>query len=284
MLKKIILAAAICLPLQAAATENCDTLLRASGAALAIVETDSCLEVVVNDAAGRHVITEPYPEQGTVSSRQSTMRMSSRLWSNDRLGFDLVSGYPLIGFSCAKGAPAGTFDMARSIEISWLQVLGVSMNMHKSRCMLRAGLGISWRNYRTVPNMMLTADESGAVDFAPIDEDVTPRSSRIKVFSLTLPVLFAHDVRLGRSLEFTYSFGPVLNFNPHASLRTRWFDAQGQRQYESTSHIAHRKFTADIFAAAGLNGLMVYVRYSPMSVLTRGLDFSSLSAGIVVAL
>lgn len=283
MIKNILSAIAVCVAVCAHAAENCDTLLRAENASLTIVETDSCLHVAVEDASGLINLTEPYPARGIVSSRQNSKRLAAQLWGNERMGWDIVSSMPLVGFVQASGC-SECFDMGRSIELSWLQVLGVALRFYKSDCTLSAGLGISWRNYRTIPDLRLTADERGGVDFAPSDPDITLQSSRVKVFSLTLPVLFTQNVYFSPRHRLRYSFGPMLCFNTHGSLRSRWLDADGAKQRESTSHIARRKFTADLFAAVGMNGLSVYVRYSPMSVLTRGLDFTSFSTGVVLDL
>ncbi|MDE6498116.1 MAG: hypothetical protein K2L21_05595 [Muribaculaceae bacterium] len=283
MIKKILTAIALCVAAQAHAAENCDTLLRAGNASLTIAETDSCVEVTVEDAAGRVTIAEPFPARGTVSSRQKSKRLAAQLWGNERMGWDIVSSMPLVGFVQASGC-SECFDMGRSIELSWLQVLGVALRFYKSDCSLSAGLGISWRNYRTIPDLRLTADERGGVDFAPYDPDITLQSSRVKVFSLTLPVLFTQNLYFSPRHRLGYSFGPMLCFNTHGSLRSRWLDADGAKQRESTSRIARHKFTADLFAAVGMNGLSVYVRYSPMSVLTRGLDFASFSTGVVIDL
>lgn len=280
MFKRLILPVALFAWANAFAAEQCDTILQATDAELTILETDTCLHVVISDQSGQHVLNEPYPEQVTVSSRQRTTHVSAQIWGNDRMSWDLISGLMLVGFNHATGA-SEFFDMGRSIELSWLQTLGFSLKFHKSGCTLSAALGLTWRNYRTRPDVRLTADENGRVYFAPYSDDITPQSSRIKMFSLSLPVLFSQNINLSSNLRLGYSLGPVLNFNPHASLRSRWLDGDGVRQRESTSRIAHRKFTTDLFASVGVNGISVYVRYSPMSVLTKGLDFSSLSTGLV---
>lgn len=104
-------------------------------------------------------------------------------------GWKLGIGGIAIGCADAVGSPDGmNAKMGKSIELSWLSVIGVRYVTPDLRHRFLLGAGVNWRNYRF--------------------EDDT----HLGVFSLTVPALYRYKIH-GRWGVFA---GPVINFNLHA--------------------------------------------------------------------
>ena len=103
--------------------------------------------------------------------------------------------------------------------------------------------------------------------------------SRLKVFSLTVP--FMINQSLGRKVVF--SVGPVVNFNTHASLKTR-YTLNGEKVKEKNNNIHQNRVTVDLMAKLRFNSLGVYAKYSPSDMLNTdfGPKFRSFSTGITL--
>jgi len=103
--------------------------------------------------------------------------------------------------------------------------------------------------------------------------------SRIKVFSWAVPVMFTHETKK----YFSFSFGPIINFNTHASMKTR-YKLNGEKFKLTDNNIHQTPVTVDIQASFGFKTLGFYVKYSPCKVLdtTYGPEFSALSVGLVI--
>lgn len=101
--------------------------------------------------------------------------------------------------------------------------------------------------------------------------------SRLKVFSWIVPLTFTY--RLDRNVRF--SFGPVINFNTYASLKTR-YKIDGKKHKDFSKHLKHTATSVDLMAKFSYRALGVYVKYSPCNVLKSdwGPEFSGLSTGL----
>ena len=131
------------------------------------------------------------------------------------------------------------------------------------------GIGFGWRNYRTTTGMRLVQGDGGAISYTPFADDMTPKYSRLKVFSLSVPVFYTFRFSLPRIKHLGLQFGPIVNFNTHASIENRW----------------QRRLSVDLYAALRFcDAVGIYVRYSPQSVLLHSpaVDFKPLSTGFVV--
>lgn len=192
----------------------------------------------------------------------------------DRLtavGFGLVD---------AVDAPEGmNVDMGASYEI-------MIDNLVKAVCYLRSstsvsvGFGMTWRNYRMTGYNRFVQEGSNLV-LGEYPEGADINFSRLKVFSLTVPFLLNQN--LGRRALF--SVGPVINFNTHGSLKTR-YKLDGEKIKEKSNEIHQNRVTVDFMARLSLRRLGLYVKYSPGSMLNTefGPEFRSLSVGMICTL
>lgn len=191
----------------------------------------------------------------------------------DSVGWNIYSGGFVIGW---VNAPSGLdVDMGHSMELGWLNVIGAKLNTgHGQR--ITMGVGIDWRNYKLCRGTRYAWDDDHVwTDLYPTD--ATPRSSRLKVFSLTVPIILRQ--RLVNKVDLMA--GAIVNFNVHGSLETV-YDLDGTKITERTTRIHQVPVTADIFAGVKWSCLGAYVRYSPCHVLRQehAPVFTSFSTGI----
>ena len=138
------------------------------------------------------------------------------------------------------------------------------------------GLGIDWRNYRITDDMLFTKGVDGNVTVDRYPLEFEPKFSRIKVFSLTATLRYEHDFGDG----FAIGFGPVVNFNTYASIKTR-YKFLGEKQKRIEKNIRQRPITIDWMLNMRIADFPFYVKYSNDDVLKDGgLKFRSLSFGL----
>lgn len=168
-------------------------------------------------------------------------------------------------------------DMGASYEFSLDHLLRFNYNVLPATS-VSMGFGMMWRNYRMTGRTRFIKDGDKLVLGAyPEGSDI--KFSRLKVFSLTVP--FMINQSLGRKVVF--SVGPVVNFNTHASLKTR-YTLNGEKVKEKNNNIHQNRMTVDLMAKLRFNSLGVYAKYSPSDMLNTdfGPKFRSFSTGITL--
>ena len=168
-------------------------------------------------------------------------------------------------------------DMGASYEFSLDHLLRFNYNVLPATS-VSMGFGMTWRNYRMTGRTRFIKDGDKLVLGAyPEGSDI--KFSRLKVFSLTVP--FMINQSLGRKVVF--SVGPVVNFNTHASLKTR-YTLNGEKVKEKNNNIHQNRMTVDLMAKLRFNSLGVYAKYSPSDMLSTdfGPKFRSFSTGITL--
>lgn len=168
-------------------------------------------------------------------------------------------------------------DMGASYEFSLDHLLRFNYNV-LSATSVSMGFGMAWRNYRmTGRTRFIKEGDKLVLGAYPEGSDI--KFSRLKVFSLTVP--FMINQSLGRKVVF--SVGPVVNFNTHASLKTR-YTLNGEKVKEKNNNIHQNRMTVDLMAKLRFNSLGVYAKYSPSDMLNTdfGPKFRSFSTGITL--
>ena len=77
-----------------------------------------------------------------------------------------------------------------------------------------------------------------------------PKFSRLKVFALTMPVTFTQKFGKG----FSFSAGAVVNFNTHASMKTKYINNNDEVTL-ANSNIHQRKVTVDVMGQFNFKAL-----------------------------
>lgn len=147
-----------------------------------------------------------------------------------------------------------------------------------------AGMGFAWRNYRMSDDVRFLKQEQQVV-LGDYPVGASPKFSRIKTFSMTVPLLLEVRTNKLRGGRFWMNMGPMLNISTYGSLKTR-YRMNGEKQKEVDKHIHQQPVTVDFYASMGHNDIGVYFRYSPCNVLRTnyGPKFQSMSMGLSIGL
>ncbi len=194
--------------------------------------------------------------------------------------WNLIStGLGLGWLTPTDSAPDMNTSMGRSMEWSWLMVLGVSWDCGPHS--ISAGIGLDWRNYTMKNSRYFYKEDDGSIGFRSFEEGVTKGKSRILVFGLQVPMLY--NFKFGKGRKFGLTAGPVLNFNTGGNIKTQ-YEYGGSKYKITTGKIHQTPVTVDLLAACTWEGIGVYARYAPMKVLRSrsGLSFNSFSTGIIL--
>ena len=83
--------------------------------------------------------------------------------------------------------------------------------------------------------------------------------------------------------DFSISAGAVVNFNTHASMKTKYI-LDGEERTYTDDNIHQRKVTVDIMGQINFKEVGLYVKYCPQDILdkTFGPAFNSISTGITL--
>lgn len=146
------------------------------------------------------------------------------------------------------------------------------------------GFGVDWRNYRMKGDRRFLKDGDNLL-VAPYPDGADINFSRIKVFSMTLELMLKQRIYKGIYLHV----GPVVNFNTHASIKTRYSVGSGkdkERFKETSSDICQNPVTVDFKGQLNFKNIGFYFKYSPTNTLDTdwGPEFKSISTGIVIRL
>lgn len=192
--------------------------------------------------------------------------------------YSFESGGFGFGFVNAVDAPSVmNVNMASSYEIFADHLLAVSCRPWRNGTSFMLGFGFRWRNYRMTGGSRFV-EENGTIGLGEYVEGADVSFSRLKIFSLTFPIMFRQELGKG----FDFSAGPLLNINTHGSMKTK-YSLDGDK-IENSTGIRQRKVTVDLMAQLNYKVIGVYVRYSPCKMLDEnyGPEFRHLSAGITL--
>lgn len=216
--------------------------------------------------------------------------------NKDTWNFDFVKkhirgqGYPLelhslssrfaLGLCYGAGADyKGPQSVGSSWEIMWtiseLEKFGYGKHHGYS-----IGFGIDWRNFRMDGRSKFVKLGDGTIAEEKLPAGYNSDFSRIKVFSLIIPVMWKY-----RTKQLSFGLGPVININTYASIKNRYWDADGQKHKEIFKKIHQRPITVDIMAELNIyRWFSIYGKFSPMTILNstyaKDVNFQPVSFGI----
>ena len=194
-----------------------------------------------------------------------------------RFSFD-VGGLGF-GFVDALDAPANMdVKMHSSYEIFIDHLVGIRYRPTRQTASFLVGFGFGWKNFRMTELNRFVKD-GNTLGITAYPEGADPKFSRIKKFSLSIPVMFQQE--LGK--DFSISAGAVVNFNTHASMKTKYI-LDGEERTYTDDNIHQRKVTVDIMGQINFKEVGLYVKYCPQDILdkTFGPAFNSISTGITL--
>lgn len=193
--------------------------------------------------------------------------------------WDIISQGLAFGWTTTLDAPNMHTSMGRGRDLLWNMILGIRMT-HKNHS-LSAGFGIHHQTFATIGHHYYNKTDNGQIELDNFNSDQTKGESRLKFFSLQIPLIY--KISFGRHNNWGFNLGPVLNFNTGGHIETK-YTSNGSDYKINTGKISQRKVTVDAMAMFNFQEIGLYVRYSPMNRLQShtGLNFESLSTGIML--
>ncbi len=254
-----------------------------------VITNDSLQKVIVrgkendDDFVYRNTIQlvdSNYVSQTTINRDHWSLIPKVPMTKNDNYRGILVEGTAhfygglIAPLNMSDGLGLKTF---RSCE--WM-IVPIQFDVHlntkgkRARNIISLGIGLDWKMFGTT-NHSFVKNEMGRVALSDFPEGSKPIRSRIKVFSLSFPLLYQH--RFGHGWQI--GVGPVFNWNCYSSILTE-YDQDGGNYEFTQKHIGLRKFTIDYLLLLRTPILPVYVKYSGMNVLKDSdVKFHALSFG-----
>lgn len=271
-------------------SEN-DTLTILKPKKVRIITGDSIQKIKVYGREGEDKYTYESKILLVDSNYVSEQSINKETWS-----FDFVkskshgTGYPLkqnnlstrLGFGLCYGANAdykGPQSVGSSWEIMWtiVEIEKYGYGKHNG---FSIGFGVNWRNFRMDGRSKFVKLDDGTITEEALPAGYDNDFSRIKVFSLTIPVMWKY-----RTKQVTFGLGPVFNINTYASIKNRYWDADGEKHKQIFKKIHQRPITVDIMAEVSFhNWFSIYGKFSPMTILNstyaNDVNFQPVSFGI----
>jgi len=256
-MRKYLLLFALAICTAASATEMNDTIVFTNARKVAVMTNDSVQQVRISGREG----DEKFYYESTVSINKSTTKWIKKNLTEDenRLVFDL--GY---GWAAPTNTPQGHgFAVFKSKEV--FLGLRYCYTPKKALQTYSVGLWCNWRDYAVPKNNMLDK-KNGIVTFGEFGKNDTETDSRIRIFSLSVPFLFTQ--KFGKKSKNSFSLGPVVNFNVRGRINNEYTNDDVEVE-TSTKDIGQRPVTVDFMGILKSDGIGVYCKYSPMSVLKK---------------
>ena len=289
-MKKLFILLLMAISATANAAEN-DTLTILKPRKVRIITGDSIQKIKVYGREGE----DKYTYESKILLVDSNY-VSEESINKDTWTFDFIkskshgTGYPLkqrnlssrLGFGLCYGANAdykGPQSVGSSWEIMWTiaEIEKYGYGKHNG---FSIGFGVNWRNFRIDGRSKFIKLDDGTITEEGLPAGYDNDFSRIKVFSLTIPVMWKY-----RTKSVTFGLGPVLNINTYASIKNRYWDAEGEKHKQIFKKIHQRPITVDIMAEVSFhNWFSIYGKFSPMTILNstyaNDVNFQPVSFGI----
>ena len=289
-MKKLFILLLMAISATANAAEN-DTLTILKPRKVRIISGDSIQKIKVYGREGE----DKYTYESKILLVDSNY-VSEESINKDTWTFDFIkskshgTGYPLkqrnlssrLGFGLCYGANAdykGPQSVGSSWEIMWTiaEIEKYGYGKHNG---FSIGFGVNWRNFRIDGRSKFIKLDDGTITEEGLPAGYDNDFSRIKVFSLTIPVMWKY-----RTKQVTFGLGPVFNINTYASIKNRYWDAEGEKHKQIFKKIHQRPITVDIMAEVSFhNWFSIYGKFSPMTILNstyaNDVNFQPVSFGI----
>lgn len=256
---------------------------------ITILENDKGL-YVINDE-GETIFEESYRDTIIVKKKET---FSGKDINFDNGGISVRLPHPTkkwslvmeglgFGLNDAMNQPSGAgLKWGKSFDITWLYALGVQYKHGISK--VTFGIGFEWKNFKmTGEPYRMVKPSTGGLELGDYPEGVMPLNSTLKIFSLSFPLLY--QVKMPY-FGTTLSLGPILNFNTHSSLKTKYIDMNGNEVQEYVSHTGQRPVSLDLFGALTYSNVGIYVRYGTQKAMRdfSALNFTPLTIGLMFCL
>lgn len=267
-----------------------DTLVINKPNKVTVITNDSLQKIIVrgkendNDFVYRNsiqLVDSNYVSQTTINRDHWSIMPKVPVTRNDSCRGILVEGtlHLYAGLSAplsmSEGLGLKTFRSADFMVTPIQFDVHLNAKGKRARNIISLGIALDWKTFGTTSHCF-TKNERGGVALSDFPEGSSPDKARIRVFSLSFPLLYQHRFGHGWSI----GLGPVFNWNCYASMLTE-YDKDGGHYEFTQKHIGQRKFTIDYLLQVRTPILPFYLKYSNMNLLKDSdVKFRSLSFGL----
>jgi hypothetical protein len=217
----------------------------------------------------------------TTLSSSSNISINIGISNDGNERWNVESGGLMLGWNNAPGL--GQVQMGKSLDLSWFEIVRARYVI-TSGTSISLGAGLDWRNYRiTTPNSRFV-ENAGTVSLAGYENEVFPNNSRLKTLAINVPLMVRQDLPLHMFGERQYvAVGASANFVVRSSILTCLHNAEGEKIKLTSRDVDYRKVNFDLVGILGITSEFgLYVKYTPMSILTGPTSFKSFVTGIVI--
>ena len=269
-MRKMMMMALMAVGMTAFASEKNDTTIIENANKVTIITGDSVQTIMVNGKEG----SRDYHYVNSIKITDPNVKKCKREddWENNGLDLDFGVGIPIV-----TNVPDGWGFSGKSWEI----ILGLRYKYTPKKALqtYSTGLWCNWSTYALKSNYAFTKDANDVVVPGAFPANASDKYSAMRIFSLSVPFFFTQ--RFGRTSDFRFTLGPVVNFNVYGRLYNEY--TIGDNEFNiSTKGFQYRPVTLDIMAMLSWRQLSLFCKYSPMSVLEsdKGPQFRSVSVGL----
>ena len=217
----------------------------------------------------------PFKEKEKTPDYYSYAKFNLDLLSDLEFGMGLVSAHSQApGMDVEFGNAGWEFILNNIIKFEYRPFKTTSLSL---------GFGVDWRNYRMKGDRRFKKEGNNLI-IATYPDNADIDFSRVKVFSMTLELLLRQKITKRVSL----AVGPIVNFNTHASIKTKYEIGSGKSKegFEETSNDINQKpVTVDFKGVVTIDPISFYFKYSPVNTLDTDYspEFKSMSAGLMIS-
>lgn len=126
------------------------------------------------------------------------------------------------------------------------------------------GPGVTFRNFALTGDKTMSLTTDGDLLIRSFPEGSVPKISKLRVFSVNLPLLYSFSFGDG----FGFTVGPVFNLNTSSSIVNK-YRVDGDKQKDKFKRAHCNLATVEGLFQINLKYLSLYVKYSPMSVMDK---------------
>lgn len=283
MKKLLFLAISMAFCIIAQAADN-DTIIVNNARKVTVITNDSLQKIEINGMGEDSTYHYENTIQLVDSNFVSTSKIDKKDWgfslggsSSGKLGITVYSKF-FAGFNSALNAPSNMDVKTFSSWELWWWIAQTEYSLDKDyNNILSVGIGVDWKNYRMENDKYFSINDQNVTSINEKSNNMNINFSRIKVFSITVPVLY----HFNHWKKFGFEIGPVINFNTHSSLKTR-YTLDNAKCKDTSDKVNVKPVTVDFLFVLHTPSLKAYVKYCPFDLLKNnyGPKFQSLTIGL----
>ena len=276
------------------ANENGDTLIVNNPTQVSIINNDSTCVISIHgknnspEYSFRQII--PLGNDNAViinetstewNFKMPTFKPQKEKWNKEKSSIDVSLGLFGMGYVNSLHTPHNMkTELMESYEFLGPRLMFM-LHPKMSRWAYGIGIGTNWKNFRMDREVRFDREPNGNTILTEYPEGANIGFSRVKVFSWTMPL----ELKYYASEKLTISALGIVNFNTHASLKTRFTTTEGYSVKDLDTNLHQTPVTMDFMLHAEFGFLGIYAKYSPCNVFENGCGpkFQAISGGITFA-